>query len=291
MTVMLSADVRYTVSFAAGKRIIITGGNSGIGFETARNLSREAKEIILVCRSRERAEQAKETLTACSPRAAVSVFIADLSSPDSIRKAAEALGRTYDSIDILINNAGGVFFRRKETVDGLEYTFGLNHMGYFRFTMGILPLLEASGNARVLNVSSLAHEFAAMNFDDLQHERSYRGFIVYARSKLANILFTRELARRTDPGKITTAAFHPGLIKSNFAGDTGRTVDGVIFHAVALVFGETPETGAVTPTYAAREPEILNGGYYANRRLIRPSRHALDDEAAKKLWEISEALA
>lgn len=278
------------MTFTTGKRIVITGGNSGIGFETARNLSREAGEIILVCRNKVKAAEAQHSLQKEHPGTQVSVVISDLSSPRSIREAASYLQNTWASIDVLINNAGGIFFRRMETDDGLEYTFGLNHMGFFRLTLALLPLLEASDNGRIINLSSIAHQFAALNFQDLQHTKSYRGFLVYSRSKLANILFTRELARRLDPRRITAAAVHPGFIRSGFAADTGKTVGGVLFHTLALVVGETPSVGAITPTYLARKQDITHGGYYANRTLIRPSKHALDDHAAKRLWDISEKL-
>ncbi len=279
------------MSFSTGKRIVITGANSGIGLETARNLSYDAGELILICRNRERGETAVKDILSSNDNANISLITADLSSPSSIVEAVDHLKKKYESIDILINNAGGIFFTRMETSDGLEYTFGLNHMGYFRMTEGLLPLMKISADARIINVASAAHRYSPLDFSDLQHEKKYQGFRVYSRSKLANILFTRELAKRISNTKITAVSLHPGFIRSNFAGSTNRTAGGGLFRAFARIAGKSPAVGAETPTYLAQSDTVVHGGYYSNKQLSKPSVYALDDEAALRLWAISDELS
>lgn len=279
------------MAWTQGKRILITGANSGIGFEAARELAGDQAEILLVCRSKERGETAAAHIRAEHPDAKISLHLSDMSSPASIKKLITELESTYDSLSILINNAGGVFYSRMETDDGLEYTFGLNHMGYFRLTNGLLPLLKAGNAARIINVSSEAHRYAAVNFDDLQSKNTFRAFRVYGQSKLANILFTRELAQQLKGTDITTASLHPGFVHTNFGNAQHTGIFPKVFSQLARTFGKTPVQGAQTTLYLARADAIENGGYYANASLRRPSPAARDDESAKKLWELSEALA
>jgi NAD(P)-dependent dehydrogenase (short-subunit alcohol dehydrogenase family) len=184
------------MSFIAGKLAVVTGANSGIGFQTVRELAGEASEVIMICRSRERGEQAREQILKEYPQAVLTLLIADLSSPSSISVLMQEMRKRYDRISLLVNNAGGIFYNRLTAEDGLEYTFALNHMGYFRTTAALLPLLEKGRPSRVINVSSEAHRVTPLDFDDLQQEKHYRPFIAYGQSKLANILYTRELARR-----------------------------------------------------------------------------------------------
>jgi len=278
--------------FSAGKRIIITGASSGIGFAAALSLARHAGELILICRDQIRADAARETIHRQHPNTPVHILIADLSSPVSIAELVKHIHTRWQSVDILINNAGGIFFQRFESEDGLEYTFSLNHMGYFRLTIKLLPLLAAAGTARIINVSSVLHRLAPLDFSDLQHSTPpYRGFLAYGRSKLANILFTRELAKRTDSRIIQTVSLHPGFIQSNFASNPAGSWSGHMFHALSLVFGSSAEVGSAAIAFLANSPHIKHGGYYSNNSLSIPSRHARDEAAAQRLWDISMELA
>lgn len=279
------------MSFANNKRIIITGANSGIGLETARKLSFEAKKLILICRSRDRGDSAVKDLLDADHNCEISLVTADLSSAESIHSAVQIISKRYDSLDILINNAGGIFFRRLETQDGLEYTFGLNHMGYFRLTKGLMPLLYASKSSRIINVASAAHRYAALNFSDLQHKKFYQGFLAYSRSKLANILFTRESAKRLLKSHVSAVCLHPGFVRSQFARSTGNTLGGALFLALNAAAGIPPSEGAETPAFLARADALVNGGYYSNEKLIKPSKSAQDEDAAQKLWSLSEDLS
>jgi NAD(P)-dependent dehydrogenase (short-subunit alcohol dehydrogenase family) len=280
------------MAITRGKRIVITGANSGIGFETARQLAADGSEIIMICRNRERGTAAMTRIRKELPDASLALFTADMASPASIRQLAAELHQQYDHLGILINNAGGMFYDAMTTDDGLEYTFGLNHMGYFRLTSALLPLLEAGRPSRIINVSSEAHRTAKLNFTDLQNQKKkYRAFSVYSQSKLANLLFTRELAKRTEEKGIETAALHPGFVNTNFGSLTDSRFSTKAFKALANTFGISPEQGAATTVHLAQTEKLTNGAYYAKSTLRTPSKAARDEEAASRLWEISESLA
>ncbi len=278
--------------FSAGKRIIITGASSGIGFATAFRFAQYAGELILISRNQDRGETARKIIQTQYPNTPVHVLTADLSSPVSIKELVKQINTRWHSVDVLVNNAGGIFFQRFESIDGLEYTFSLNHMGYFRLAIKLLPLLEAAGAARIINVSSVLHRLAPLDFSDLQHSvQPYRGFFAYGRSKLANILFTRELAKRTDPRIIQAASLHPGFIQSNFASNPAGSLSGHIFQILSLVFGSSPVVGSAAVAFLAESPHIEHGGYYSNNSLSIPSKYARDEAAAQRLWDISMELA
>ncbi len=280
------------MSFCAGKTVMITGANSGIGFETARQLASEAGRIIMVCRSRERGEAAKNIILEEHPEASISLHLSDLSSRASILTLTDEIKREYDSIEVLINNAGGMFYRYDHSDDGLEYTFALNHMGYFRLTKGLLPLLEAGAPSRIIQVSSEAHRASSIRFDSLLDPGTpYRPFIVYGRSKLANILFTRESAVRFAGKGITSVSLHPGFVHTNFGGISDKLLSARVFKQFAQWFAVPPEKGAATPVFLARTDQLTNGGYYSSCRERTPSRNALDTGSAQRLWEISDEIA
>ncbi len=271
---------------------VVTGANTGVGLETARGLARGGMRVVMACRDRERAERAIADVRESTKSDRVELLELDLASLASVRRAAEELSARHPRVHVLVNNAGLILSERTLTGDGLEATLGVNHLGHFLFTTLLTSALSAAG-ARVVNVASEAHRTCrGLDFDDLMFERrSYRGLTVYAASKLANILFTRELARRFG-GSIPAHAVHPGVIASRFGrdGDTrGWFAFGVKLVAPLL---STPEQGARTSLHLALSEEAgrSNGRYWSRRRIVSPSRAAQDDAAARRLWEVSEQL-
>src|SRR6266487_3149143 len=274
-----------------GKLCVITGATSGIGLVTAERLAAKGARLVLVGRDPARGEAARVRIKARAPRAEVSVHYADLARLDALRTLAaglNALSRT----NVLINNAGAMFWRRQVTADGLERTFALNHMAYFVLTAQLRDRLVACSPARIVNVASDAHRGARLDFGDLQSARGYSGMRAYSRSKLCNILFTRELARRLAGSGVTANCLHPGFVNSRF-GDNNPGVVGVGTRIVKQMFAISPERGAETPAYLASSPEVegKTGGYYDRCAPKAPSPEARDDAAARRLWEESARIA
>lgn len=280
-----------TVPSLQGKTCLITGVTQGIGRVAAREIARLGPNMVLVARDRRRgAEVVEEVKAAGSPQ--VELIVADLSSQAEVRRAAAEFLARHDRLHILVNNAGAVFGERKLSADGLEMTFALNHLGYFLLTQELLDVLKASAPARIVNVASDAHSRARLDFDDLQCEKSYGqgGFQAYGRSKLANILFTRELAQRLQGTGVTANSLHPGVVATGFGSDGGALLRFGLW--LSRPFFRTPEEGAKTTIHLAISPEVegVTGKYFANSRETRPRPHALDDAAAKRLWQVSEDL-
>ncbi|HEX9322504.1 MAG TPA: SDR family oxidoreductase [Xanthobacteraceae bacterium] len=274
-----------------GKLCVITGATSGIGLVTAERLAAKGARLVLVGRDPARGEAARVRIKARAPRAEVSVHYADLARLDALRTLAAGLN-ALSRIDVLINNAGAMFWRRQVTADGLERTFALNHMAYFVLTALLRDRLVASSPARIVNVASDAHRGARLDFGDLQSARGYSGMRAYSRSKLCNILFTRELARRLAGSGVTANCLHPGFVNSRF-GDNNPGVVGVGTRIVKQMFAISPERGAETPAYLASSPEVegKTGGYYDRCAPKAPSPEARDDAAARRLWEESARIA
>lgn len=272
-----------------GKRVLVTGATAGIGKETARQLRALGADVVIVGRNPDKTKVVRRELAASEGSGAIDHFIADLSSVDEVRGLAREFLAKYDSLDVLVNNAGAVNMSRETTRDGLELTFAMNHLSYFLLTNLLMPALERAAPARVVNVSSDAHRGASLDFEDLQAERRYSALNAYSRSKLANILFTRELARRVESKGITVNSLHPGVVASNFLAKPGLW--GVI-GAFARLFMISNEKGAATSVYLASSDEVANvtGKYFAKRREKMPARAATDDVAAKRLWTVSEQL-
>jgi NAD(P)-dependent dehydrogenase (short-subunit alcohol dehydrogenase family) len=274
-----------------GKVVVITGATSGIGQVAAQVLAAQGARVILVARDPARAEHTLARLRAIVPRTAHKAHIADLSSLSATRQVGSAIATEEPRIDVLINNAGNIFARRQVTADGLESTFALNHMGYFVLTHALRERLIASAPARIVNTASRAHLGNALDFDDLQMEKSYRGLTAYGRSKLANILFTRELARRLAGTGVTANCLHPGFVATGLgqrdAGFFGTMV------RVSMLFARSAERGARTIIHLAASPDVANtsGGYFVDSRVATPSRAARDDTAAPRLWDESARLA
>lgn len=273
------------------KVCLITGANAGIGRATALELAQQGAQVVMVCRSQERGEAAQAEIIRATGNKSVDLILADLSAQAEVRRAAAEFQSRYDRLHILVNNAGAFFNQRLESADGLEMTFALNHLGYFLLTNRLLEQLRAAAPSRVINVSSDAYKGARLDFDDLQAKRRYRGFSAYAASKLANILFTIELAGRLQGTGITVNALHPGFVASNFGLNNG----GVVRFSVKLfqrLFAISEEAGAETPLYLATSAEVagITGKYFVKKKATPLTGQAQDMAAAKRLWQVSEQL-
>lgn len=285
-----------------GKVIVITGATSGIGQVAAASLAAMGARIVQIARNRDRGELAVKRLREQAP-AAHSIHFADLSRLSEMKRVAAEIAAAEPRIDVLINNAGAMFGSRQLTPDGLEMTFALNHMAYFVLTEGLRERLLISAPARVVNTASDAHEPFALDLNDLQSERAYRGnflqslryggagFKVYGRSKLCNILFTRELARRLAGTGVTANCLHPGFVATRFGDQTGGWISFAI--RLAKRFALTPQQGAETLIYLASSPEVaaVTGEYFDKCHPRKPSTAAQDDATARRLWEETARLA
>ncbi|WP_165224254.1 SDR family oxidoreductase [Aquisphaera insulae] len=273
-----------------GKVCVVTGASAGIGFITARELVRQGARVIGVGRSPERCEAAARRIREETGSRAIEYLIADLSSQADIRRLASEIRAKVPRLDVLVNNAGGIFLTRQTTVDGLELTFALNHLAYFLLTNLLLDHLKANAPARIVCVASAAHRGVRLEFDDLNGEKRYSPWRAYQRSKLANLLFVRELARRLDSSGVTVNALHPGYVKTEIFRADG--IRGWILRRAAELFAITPERGAETSIYLAVSPDVegVSGKYFDRKRPIETSSAARDDEAAKRLWHVSEEL-
>ena len=278
-----------------GRTVVVTGGNNGIGLETAVGLTRLGAHVAITARSQAKGEAALADIKNRSESDDVELLLADFASLASTRRFAEKFKTNHDRLDVLVNNAGGINTSRSETLDGFETTFGVNHLGYFLVTNLLLDLLKASAPARVVSVSSGAHLRAkGMDFDDLNAEQSYSGMGVYGRSKLANVLFTYELARRLEGSGVTTNCLHPGVVRSGFGQNNGGLIALVFKSAYTLMtpFTKSNAQGAETSIYLASSPEVegVTGKYFVDSEETPSSPASHDEEAARRLWEISEQM-
>ena len=274
----------------AGRVCLVTGATSGIGRATADALASMGANVGVVARNAAKGESITARLRAASANDRIELFVADLSSQGSIWALVEDVQRRYDSLHVLVNCAGDYYAHRHSTVDGLELTFALNHLAYFLLTRLLLDLLIASAPSRIVNVTSGAQSLGRIDFDDLQGERRYRGQAAYNQSKLANVLFTYELARRLDGTEVTANAVHPGVTRTRF-GKADPNVAGRLSR-VAQPFMRTPERGASTVVHLASSPDVggITGRYWANLRPKSSSKRSYDLVTARRLWEISESL-
>ena len=273
-----------------GKICLITGATNGIGLVTAEALAAAGTRLVLVGRDAARTAGVADRLRAETGNDTIESLCADLSVQAEVRGLADAFRARHDRLDVLINNAGAIFAERQVTSDGLEMTFALNHMNYFLLTNLLVDALRASAPARIVNVSSRAHLGVALDFDDLQAERRYNGWLVYKRSKLANLLFTAALGRRLDGSGVTVNALHPGFVATRFGHNNRSALGyGLRFAQLAAI---SPAKGAETTIYLATTPEVegISGRYFHRKRPVEPSAAARDHAAAERLWEISAEL-
>jgi NAD(P)-dependent dehydrogenase (short-subunit alcohol dehydrogenase family) len=274
-----------------GKTIVATGATSGIGEAAVLALAGMGARVVLIARDEARAKATIQKLEAKAPGLDHRLHLADLSSMAETRKVGAAIAASEPRIDVLINNAGALFSKRRVTPEGLELTFALNHMAYFVLTEALLDKLIASAPARIVSTSSAAHQGMNLDFNDLQSAKSYGGLRVYGRSKLANILFTRELARRLAGAGVTANCLHPGVVATRF-GESSGGFAGLLIPLLRPFF-ISPEQGGDTIVYLASSPEVekTTGEYFVKCKITKPSAAARDDAAAKRLWEASEKLA
>jgi retinol dehydrogenase 14 len=273
-----------------GKTCVVTGANSGIGLETAVALAQAGARVAVVCRTAEKSEQTVSEIKRRSPAADVLPFAADLSSQREVRTVAARIAGALPRLSVLVNNAGLMLRERVLTEDGIETTFAVNHLAYFLLTRLLEPALVAGAPSRVVNVASRAHLSGALRFDDLMGSHGYDGWQAYAQSKLANVVFTYELARRFAGTGVTANCLHPGVVGTNI----GHAGPSWIRFGIKLVrpFLLSPKRGAATSIHLASSPEVegVTGKYFVGRREERTSDESYDREVAVRLWKVSEEL-
>ena len=275
----------------AGKVVIITGGTGGIGKATAIGLATMGARVAITGRDLARAEQAASDIRAASANPAVDAFAADLTSQAEVRRLAVGILDAYPRLDVLVNNVGGFWAHRHPTADGLERTFALNHLAPFLLTNLLLDRLKSSPPARVVTVSSGAQSMGRIDFGDLQGARNYSGQRAYNQSKLANVMFSNELARRLEGTGITANSLHPGVVRSNFGAEDQARWFAVMSHVI-LPLLKTPAQGAKTSIYLASSPDIerVTGQFFANGKPKNANKIAYDPDMTAKLWNVSAAL-
>jgi NAD(P)-dependent dehydrogenase (short-subunit alcohol dehydrogenase family) len=274
-----------------GKVCLVTGATAGIGQATALLLAQQGATVVGVGRNPAKNEFSTQMIKEKSGSGSVEYLLADLSSQKEIRALAEQFLAKYDRLDVLINNAGATFGERLESVDGIEMTFALNHLGYFHLTALLSDILETSAPSRVINVSSSLHKFGKLNFDDIPFKDGYSRSKAYRRSKLANIAFTYELARHFSNQKITVNAMNPGLVATN-VGESAGGVSAKMKGLVDKIAGLTPEEGAQTIIYLATSPEVtgVSGRYFVKEKSIPSSKISYDLDFCRRLWDVSSEL-
>lgn len=276
----------------SNKLCIVTGANSGIGKETARSFAADGAYVVMVCRNEQRAKTARQDIIKDTGNTGVEVIIADLAVQHDVRSAADQINQEFDQIDILVNNAGLIVNERQETIDGIEKTLAVNHLAPFLLTNLLWDGLQQSNDGRIINVSSEVHNMVAdvFDLDNLQLTENYSAMNAYGISKLCNIMFTHELAKRTDNSAITTYSLHPGVVRTQLAEEAGWAMK--LFYWIGKPFMRSPKSGAATTIYLAKSDEVtsMNGQYFKDERLAEPASIAYNDDITSQLWKISEEL-
>ena len=273
------------------KRILITGANAGIGFETALGLAIMGADIIMICRDAEKGKKAQELISKEAPNSAIDLYIADLSDQEQIKSVCSSIAGSYFKLDVLINNAGFMGYRKRTlTRDGIESTLAVNHLAPFMISNLLYSLITKSENGRIINVSSVVHKLGVFDEDNFQLERKYTAWKSYCNSKLMNVLFTRELSKRLSETTITTNALDPGKVYTEISKTYSKTFR--FFHKLGKPFLLTPKQGAKTSIYLASSDEVktLSGKYYENNKLHPGHPKSQNEDHMRRLWEISEEL-
>jgi NAD(P)-dependent dehydrogenase (short-subunit alcohol dehydrogenase family) len=273
-----------------GKVCLITGATSGIGLVSARELARKGAQVVLVGRSPVRIETALAHIKTTTGNQNLEGICADLSSQRQIHELARQFHQRFSRLDVLLNNAGGLWLQRELTEDGIEMSVAVNHLAYFLLTHLLSPVLQSSAPSRIVNVASNAHRKATLDFDNLMGERDYRGWRQYCRTKLMNVLFTYELARQLKGTGVTVNALHPGWVSTGFAGNNGWR--GRLWQWVTRFLAISPEKGAQTPIYLASSPEVagVTGYFFAMKQTLATSPASYNEETRRRLWHVSEKL-
>lgn len=269
------------------KKVLITGATAGIGKVAAQELAKMGAQVVITGRNPQKTEAVAREISQLTGNPDVDYLVGDLSAQADVRRLAGEYRRRYDCLHVLINNAAALFMRRQVSADGLEMSLALNHLAYFSLTLELLDLLKASAPARIINVTSSAHRIARLNLDNLSMKKVYIGLLAYGRSKLMNVVFTYELARRLAGTGVTANCVHPGL----FSSDLGSNNKGLyrpafyLYHRVAA----SPEKGAETSIYLASDPQVegVSGRYFVHKRAVTSSKSSYDPAAGARLWEVS----
>jgi retinol dehydrogenase-14 len=275
----------------AGRTVLVTGGTGGIGRATAAGLAAMGARVGITGRDADRTRQAASDIARESGSAEVDAFAADMSSQAEVRRLAAAVLASYPRLDVLVNNVGGFWAHRQQTADGLERTFAVNHLAPFLLTDLLLGRLKASAPARVVTVSSGVQSHAAIDFEDLMGERKYSGQHAYSQSKLANVMFTYELARRLEGSGVSATVLHPGLVRTGFSSEDGTPVTRILALA-GRPFMKTPAEGARMSIYLASSPEVaeVSGRYFAKGKAATSNKASYDTELTARLWRVSATL-
>ena len=274
-----------------GKRVLVTGATNGIGLEAARSLARQGAKVVLVGRDAAKTARCLADVRASAPGAEVSSLLCDFSRQKEVRRLADEVLRRFDRLDVLVNNAGTVFRNRTLTEDGIEATFAVNHLGYFLLTQLLLERIIRSAPARIVNVASIAHRRASMNFDDLFYERGYFLGKAYGRSKLGNVLYTRLLAQKLAGTGVTVNSLHPGTVDTGIWSAAPAWTKPLIAILRRFAFISAEEGGRrIVQLVASPELSGTTGQYFENGRIVDPAPRARDDALARRLWQESERL-
>lgn len=275
------------------KIVLITGASSGIGLQTAKDLAKQGVQLILAARSEDKLKEAVAEIKSATPNANIKYYIADFSSQKSVRELAEQVKRDYDKIDVLINNAGCVVPDFQLTEDGLEKTIATNHFAYFILTNELLPLVQKSDYARIVNVASGSHYQGKVDFESFTKEKGYFIMKAYAQSKLANVLFTYELAERLKGTHVTVNCLHPGFVKTDIGNKKTNWYSSFFWSLGTMLGGISLQNGAKTSVYLASSPEVkgISGKYFDKCKAVEPNKDAYDTTLRGRLWKASENFA
>lgn len=274
------------------RTVLITGSTSGIGLATAEALAKQGAALILVARSEQKLKDAKAHIAATTGNSNIKYYMADFSSQKSIRQMAEQVKRDYTTIDVLVNNAGGVFPEFKLTEDGLETTIATNHFAYFLLTHLLLPLVKNSDYARIVNVSSDSNFQGKIDIESFTKDKGYFIMKAYGQSKLANVMFTFDLAEKLKDTHVTVNCLHPGVVKTQIGNKDTQWYAGLVWSLATSIFGISVESGAKTSVYLASSPEVkgVSGKYFRKCKAVEPNKDAYNVDIRKQLWAASEKL-